>query len=113
MFGGCSTSTTAGQINESSGTSDEAEASRQLKVKVGEAASGRTVAPGRATVGDLCALVVADYELRGLRDLRAMRWRFKANVERLIGKLPAARLGDPCAHGGAIVLGCFTVLIGG
>ena len=30
----------------------------------------------------------------------------------LIGGLPAARLGDTCAHGGTIVLGCFTVLIG-
>ncbi len=30
----------------------------------------------------------------------------------LIGGQPAARLGDMCAHGGAIVLGCFTVLIG-
>jgi uncharacterized Zn-binding protein involved in type VI secretion len=29
-----------------------------------------------------------------------------------IGGKPAARLGDPCAHGGKIVLGCFTVLIG-
>jgi uncharacterized Zn-binding protein involved in type VI secretion len=31
----------------------------------------------------------------------------------LIGKMPAARLGDSCGHGGTIVLGCFTVLIGG
>lgn len=30
----------------------------------------------------------------------------------LIGNLPAARMGDSCAHGGAIILGCFTVLIG-
>jgi len=30
----------------------------------------------------------------------------------LIGKMPAARLGDPTGHGGTIVLGCFTVLIG-
>jgi uncharacterized Zn-binding protein involved in type VI secretion len=30
-----------------------------------------------------------------------------------IGKLPAARLGDQTAHGGAIILGCFTVMIGG
>jgi len=30
----------------------------------------------------------------------------------LIGGQPAARLGDTCAHGGTIVLGCFTVLIG-
>jgi uncharacterized Zn-binding protein involved in type VI secretion len=29
----------------------------------------------------------------------------------LIGGMPAARLGDMCAHGGAIILGCPTVLI--
>jgi len=31
----------------------------------------------------------------------------------LIGYLPAARIGDPTVHGGAIVLGCPTVIIGG
>jgi uncharacterized Zn-binding protein involved in type VI secretion len=31
----------------------------------------------------------------------------------LIGGQPAARLGDSTAHGGAIVMGCPTVLIGG
>lgn len=30
----------------------------------------------------------------------------------LIGGQPAARMGDEMAHGGVIVLGCFTVLIG-
>src|SRR5262249_36462081 len=30
----------------------------------------------------------------------------------LIGNLMAARIGDNTAHGGVIVLGCFTVLIG-
>jgi len=30
----------------------------------------------------------------------------------LIGGMPAARLGDMTAHGGSIVLGCPTVLIG-
>ncbi|XXU82039.1 PAAR domain-containing protein [Sorangium sp. So ce1099] len=30
----------------------------------------------------------------------------------LIGNKPAARLGDPMEHGGVIVLGCPTVLIG-
>jgi uncharacterized Zn-binding protein involved in type VI secretion len=29
----------------------------------------------------------------------------------LIRGLPAARIGDSTAHGGSIVLGCFTVLI--
>jgi uncharacterized Zn-binding protein involved in type VI secretion len=31
----------------------------------------------------------------------------------MIANMPAARLGDSCAHGGAIVVGCPTVLIGG
>ena len=30
-----------------------------------------------------------------------------------IGGKPAARVGDSTAHGGSIVLGCLTVLIGG
>ena len=30
----------------------------------------------------------------------------------LIGGMPAARMGDMTAHGGTIVLGCPTVLIG-
>ncbi|MFY9152167.1 MAG: PAAR domain-containing protein [Prolixibacteraceae bacterium] len=30
----------------------------------------------------------------------------------LIGGKPAARMGDSTAHGGSIVLGCMTVLIG-
>ena len=30
----------------------------------------------------------------------------------LIGNLMAARIGDPTAHGGTIILGCFTVIIG-
>lgn len=31
----------------------------------------------------------------------------------MIGGMPAARLGDSTAHGGKIILGCPTVLIGG
>jgi uncharacterized Zn-binding protein involved in type VI secretion len=31
----------------------------------------------------------------------------------LIGGRPAARIGDATAHGGSVVLGCPTVLIGG
>ncbi|MFV8753693.1 PAAR domain-containing protein [Nannocystaceae bacterium ST9] len=30
-----------------------------------------------------------------------------------IGSMPAARMGDPTSHGGSIVAGCPTVLIGG
>lgn len=35
------------------------------------------------------------------------------SVTVMIGGKPAARMGDMTAHGGSIVLGCFTVLIGG
>jgi uncharacterized Zn-binding protein involved in type VI secretion len=37
----------------------------------------------------------------------------KGSVTVFIGKQPAARLGDLTAHGGVIVLGAPTVLIGG
>lgn len=37
----------------------------------------------------------------------------KGSATVLISKMPAARMGDTCAHGGTIVLGCPTVLIGG
>jgi uncharacterized Zn-binding protein involved in type VI secretion len=37
----------------------------------------------------------------------------KGSVTVLIGSLPAARIGDLTAHGGTIVVGCPTVLIGG
>ena len=37
----------------------------------------------------------------------------KGSAAVLVGSLPAARLGDTTAHGGAIVAGCPTVLIGG
>jgi len=37
----------------------------------------------------------------------------KGSSSVLIGGLPAARLGDATAHGGTIMIGCFTVMIGG
>jgi uncharacterized Zn-binding protein involved in type VI secretion len=37
----------------------------------------------------------------------------KGSATVLIGNMPAARLGDTCGHGGTIVLGLPTVLIGG
>ena len=37
----------------------------------------------------------------------------KGSVTVLISKMPAARMGDTCVHGGTIVVGCPTVLIGG
>ncbi len=37
----------------------------------------------------------------------------KGSVTVLIGGMPAARMGDMTAHGGTIMVGCPTVLIGG
>lgn len=37
----------------------------------------------------------------------------KGSATVLIGGMPAARMGDSTAHGGVIALGCPTVLIGG
>jgi uncharacterized Zn-binding protein involved in type VI secretion len=37
----------------------------------------------------------------------------KGSATVMIGMLPAARIGDLTAHGGNIILGCFTVMIGG
>ena len=37
----------------------------------------------------------------------------KGSATVLINKLPAARMGDSTAHGGVIVAGCPTVMIGG
>ena len=37
----------------------------------------------------------------------------KGSATVLIAGQPAARMGDSCAHGGTVTLGCPTVLIGG
>jgi len=37
----------------------------------------------------------------------------KGSATVLIGGKPAARMGDQTAHGGSIILGCPTVMIGG
>ena len=37
----------------------------------------------------------------------------KGSATVMIGNKPAARMGDTCAHGGSIVAGCPTVMIGG
>ena len=54
-----------------------------------------------ARVGDMATCV-------GPPDVIAM-----GSTTVLIGNQPAARLGDPTAHGGVIIIGCPTVIIGG
>jgi uncharacterized Zn-binding protein involved in type VI secretion len=53
-----------------------------------------------ARVGDMCVCT-------GPPDVIAL-----GSMTVLIGGMPAARMGDMTAHGGSIVVGCFTTLIG-
>ncbi len=72
---------------------------------------GPIVGPGVATVliGNLPAAVVTDLLVcTGPPDVIA-----KGSMTVLIGGRPAARQGDLTAHGGVIVGGLMTVLIGG
>ena len=55
----------------------------------------------QAQIGSMCVCI-------GPPDAIAM-----GSTSVLVGGMPAARLGDPTAHGGAVVLGLPTVLIGG
>jgi len=57
--------------------------------------------PPAATAGSMCVCV-------GPPDTVAM-----GSTTVLLSNKPAARMGDSTAHGGKIVLGCPTVLIGG
>lgn len=79
------------QVKESTRSGDEAEAKRQLKVKVGEAAAGKDITPERATIDDLCSLVLSDYRLRKLRDIANVKWRIEAHIKPAIGSLFASR----------------------
>lgn len=71
---------------------------------------GPILPPGAPTVliGKLPAARVSDMAVCvGPPDVIAL-----GSFTVLIGKLPAARMGDSTAHGGAIIMGCPTVLIG-
>jgi uncharacterized Zn-binding protein involved in type VI secretion len=59
-------------------------------------------------IGDLPAARVTDQAVC----VPAIDVIVKGSATVMIGSLPAARLGDNCAHGGVIVQGCPTVIIG-
>lgn len=72
---------------------------------------GPVIGPGVPTVlvGKLPAAVVSDNCVCvGPPDVIV-----QGSATVMIGKKPAARMGDSTAHGGSIVLGCPTVMIGG
>lgn len=72
---------------------------------------GPIVGPGEPTVliGKMPAAVMGDNLVcAGPPDSIV-----KGSATVMIGGKPAARMGDTTAHGGSIVLGCPTVMIGG
>jgi uncharacterized Zn-binding protein involved in type VI secretion len=72
---------------------------------------GPVLGPGKATVviGGMPAAVVGDSATcTGPPDSIVA-----GSSSVLIGGMPAARLGDSTAHGGSVVAGCVTVVIGG
>ena len=72
---------------------------------------GPVIGPGAPTVliGKMPASVIGDM----LVCVGPPDSLVKGSATVLIGGKPAARMGDACAHGGSIVLGCPTVMIGG
>jgi integrase len=81
-------------VPESSGSTEKADAENLLKQRIGDVAAGRRVGPERATIADLCALVVADNQLRKLRDAQNVAWRYNAHIEPVLGSLPASRFAS-------------------
>jgi len=72
---------------------------------------GVIIGPGSPTVliGGLPAAVLGD----SLVCVGPPDSIIKGSATVMIGGKPAARMGDSTAHGGSIVLGCPTVMIGG
>jgi uncharacterized Zn-binding protein involved in type VI secretion len=72
---------------------------------------GPVIGPGvpNVLIGKLPAAVVGDMLVCAV----PMDVIVKGSATVMIGGRPAARVGDSTAHGGAISLGCPTVMIGG
>jgi integrase len=80
------------KISESSHLTDREQAEGLLKQRLADIATGRDITPSKATISDLCGLVLADYRVRRRRDLKMVEWRYKAHIEPALGGLQASRL---------------------
>ena len=80
------------RVTENSHLEDRAEADELLKLRVAEAVAGQIEgSTGRATIADICGLVLADNRLRKLRDAKTVEWRYKAHIVEALGKIQAGR----------------------
>src|SRR5580700_11076529 len=80
-------------MQETTGFTQRADAENLLKQRIGEVAAGRRVGPERATIADLCNLVIEDNRTRNLRDARHVEWRYRTNIAPVLGCLLASRFG--------------------
>jgi integrase len=86
-------------VQESTHCAVRADAARKLAEKIGEVAAGRDLTPEKATIADLCELVMVDYRIRRLRDAKTVEWRYKAHIKPALGSLPAAKLTSAAVRG--------------
>jgi hypothetical protein len=80
-------------MQQPTGFAHKADAENLLKQRIGEVAAGRCVGPERATIADLCRLVMEDHGVRHLRDARHVEWRYQSHIAPLLGRLLASRFG--------------------
>jgi integrase len=80
-------------VRESSYSENRETAENLLKQRIGEVAAGREVGKQKATIADLCELVIEDYRVRKLRDLKNVEWRYLGNIKPAIGSVVASRFG--------------------
>lgn len=85
-------------VPESSGSTDKDEADRLLKQRLGEIAAGKDITPEKATISDLCNLVITDYRIRKLRDLKTVQWRYEAHIKKPLGSMLASKFGKKQAR---------------
>jgi integrase len=82
------------QVFESSGTDNRDIAEAMLKEKLGATAKGQDISPQKATIHDLCQLVLADHETRQMAETKVVKWRYEKHIKPSLGNLPASRFGS-------------------
>ncbi len=82
------------RMEESAHTTDEAEARRKLKIKIGEVAAGNMARrdPSKAAVADMMRLVVEDYKDKNAASTDDAETRIELHINPKLGKILAAAL---------------------
>ncbi len=81
-------------VYESSKSEKRTAAEKLLKVRLGDEATGRAIAPGKVSISALCKLVVSDYVITKKRSLYDLEKRVKKHLDPILGSVLASKL-DP------------------